>query len=644
VRIAEPRERLRVLIVEHDDADAELCFVELRRAGFEVEGDVVETRERFLVKLAEARYDVVLADYRLPSWTGIDALTDIKSLGIDLPLILVTGTMGEERAVECIKLGAADYVIKANLVRLPIAVRRAIDEKRSREEHTLAEARIREAYRALEESEARFRKLTEASFDAIVVAQHGVVLDANDGFVKMFGYQREDVLGRPVPDFCAPESAEEVRDRMTRGIEGTYELVGLHKSGRKILLEATGRTHEIDGAPARITALRDMTARRQLEEQFRQAQKMEAVGQLAGGVAHDFNNILTAIICTADLELMEEGLSDTVRASLDTIMGSARRGAAITRQLLAFGRKQVNQPRTVTMNDVIDGLLPMLHRLIVEDIRIETKLNGAGAIVADPSQLEQIILNLVVNARDAMASGGQVTLETRDETVATPRHAVDTTLVPGRYCVLVISDTGSGIDAATQARMFEPFFTTKDASHGTGLGLSTVYGIVKQAGGHIVVDSSPGHGTSFSIYIPRQKRHSSPTSAARAIPDLHGSEVVLVVEDEAGVRAPICQAFRLLGYRVLEAGNGVDALRILDTEERMPVHLVVTDVMMPEMNGADLVTQLRVLYPRLRALFISGYSDDVIRSRGSLAEGVGYLAKPFTPNEVVARSRQLLDS
>jgi two-component system cell cycle sensor histidine kinase/response regulator CckA len=643
MRIAEPRERLRVLVVEHDDADAELCLMELRRAGFEVEGDIVETRERFLAKLADATYDIVLADYRLPSWTGIDALNDIKALGVDLPLILVTGTMGEERAVECIKLGVADYVIKDNLVRLPIAVRRAIDEKRSREERTSAEARIRDAYRALEESEARFRKLTEASFDAIDVSQGGVVLDANDGFLRMFGYRRDEVLGRPITDFCAPESVDALRDRLARGIEGTYELIGLRKDGRKLFLEGTGKAHEIDGAPARITALRDVTARRQLEEQFRQAQKMEAVGQLAGGVAHDFNNILTAIICTADLELMEEHLPPNVRASLETIMGSARRGAAITRQLLAFGRKQVNQPKTVVINEVIDGLLPMLHRLIVEDIRIETHLNARGAIVADPSQLEQIILNLVVNARDAMSSGGLVAIETRDETVASPRHAVDSTLMPGRYCVLVVRDDGSGIDDATQARMFEPFFTTKDAGRGTGLGLSTVYGIVKQSGGYIVVESGIGHGTSFSIYLPRHKSRTSPTSGASTIPDLHGSEVILVVEDEAAVRAPISQAFRLLGYRVLEARNGADALVVLD-EDHGPVHLVVSDVMMPEMNGVDLVARLRRLYPRLRALFISGYGDDVIRSRGSLAEGIAYLAKPFTPNEVVARARQLLDA
>jgi len=216
-------------------------------------------------------------------------------------------------------------------------------------------------------------------------------------------------------------------------------------------------------------------------------------------------------------------------------------------------------------------------------------------------------------------------------------------LVPGRYCVLLVRDTGTGIDSMTQARMFEPFFTTKDAGHGTGLGLSTVYGIVKQAGGHIAVQSRIGEGTTFAIYFPRDRQNPSPAMSTAAIPDLRGSEVVLVVEDEPAVRAPICQAFRLLGYRVMEARNGVDALVVVEQERFAPVHLVVSDVMMPEMNGADLVARLRLVYPRLRALFISGYSDDVIRSRGSLAEGIGYLAKPFAPNEVVARSRQLLD-
>jgi len=637
-------ERLRVLIVEHDAADVELNVIELRRAGFDVTDDVAATREEFLARLADGDYDVVLADYRLPSWTGMDALADIKALGVDLPLILVTGTLGEERAVECIKLGVADYVIKANLARLPVAVRRAIDERRLRLARVEADERILEANRALAESEARYRKLTEASFDAIDVSQNGVILDANEGFATMFGYSHDEVIGRPILDFCAPESVDDVRQRLEHGIDGTYQLIGLRKDGRRLFLEATGKAHEIDGQPARITALRDVTARRQLEEQFLQAQKMEAVGQLAGGVAHDFNNILTAIICTADLELMEEGISSTMRSSLDTIMGSARRGAAITRQLLAFGRKQVNQPKSVLVNDVVSGLLPMLHRLIVEDIRIDTQLHAEGAIVADPSQLEQIILNLVVNARDAMSNGGSITLETRDEVVTLPAQSVGMIVPAGRYCVLSVRDTGSGIDAATQARMFEPFFTTKDAGRGTGLGLSTVYGIVKQAGGSIAVESTVGKGTTFSIYLPREAGRRSPEAATSTLPDLHGSETVLVVEDESAVRAPICQAFRMLGYRVVEAKNGVDALAVLEREHHTLVHLVVSDVMMPEMNGVDLVAQLRNVYPRLRALFISGYSDEVIRSRGSLAEGIGYLSKPFTPNEVVARSRQLLDS
>jgi two-component system cell cycle sensor histidine kinase/response regulator CckA len=640
---AEHSEPLRVLMVEHDDADAELALVELRRAGFQVHADVAPTRESFRAKLSSVRYDVVLADYRLPNWTGMDALADIQLLGIDLPLILVTGTLGEERAVECIKLGVADYVIKANLARLPVAVGRAIDEKRSREERIQSEGRIRDAYRALAESEARFRKLTEASFDAIDVAKDGVIQEVNDGFLRMFGYTRGEVLGRPITDFCAPESVADVNQRVTLGIDGTYELVGLRKDGRKILLEATGKAHEIDGEPARITALRDVTERRQLEDQFRQAQKMEAVGQLAGGVAHDFNNILTAIICTADLELMEDGLSPSLRTSLDTIMGSARRGAAITRQLLAFGRKQVNQPKTLIINDVVNGLLPMLNRLIVENIHIETRLLAHGSILVDPSQLEQIILNLVVNARDAMGDSGTVTIETRDEVVVSPGRAVDATLAAGRYCVLIVRDSGPGIDAATQARMFEPFFTTKDAGRGTGLGLSTVYGIVKQAGGSIIVESRLGEGTAFFVYLPRQAGRPSPASGVTAISDLHGTEVVLVVEDEAAVRAPICQAFRLLGYRVLEARNGIDALAVLEKEHHAPVHLVVSDVMMPGMNGVDLVARLRTWYPRLKALFISGYHDPVTPSQGLPVDGTDSLAKPFTPSEVVARARRLLD-
>ncbi len=487
---------LRVLIVEHDEADAELVLLELRRAGFVVDGTIVGTPEQFAAMLHDRPFDIVLSDYRLPSWTGMDALVQLRALGLDTPLILVTGTLGDERAVECVKRGAADYIIKDNLARLPLAVTRALDER-------LAITDRLTAQRALMESEARYRTLTEASFDAIAISQNGIILEVNGGFATIFGYSPGEIIGRPILDCCAPESVDEVRARVLAGAEGTYEMVGQRKDGQRLLLESTAKVTAINGQPARITALRDLTGRRQLEEQFRQAQKMEAVGRLAGGVAHDFNNLLTIITGYATLVCDDLDRDHPGRQGVEQIQKAANDAAALTRQLLLFSRQQVIVPRITALDTVVQQSKKMLQRLIGEDITLVT---SHGVIrpttMIDPGEVEQVIMNLVVNSRDAMPTGGRVTIRTGvvDLAEADVRDILLGT--PGRFVVLAVGDTGTGMDVDTRARIFEPFFTTKPEGTGTGLGLATVYGVVKARGGSIHVDSEVGRGTTFTIYLP----------------------------------------------------------------------------------------------------------------------------------------------
>jgi PAS domain S-box-containing protein len=766
---------LQVLLIEDTDADARLVIRAVKRVEGGADVDVVSTRKQFAERLARRSYDLVLADYRLPNWTGMDALLELRRLGFDTPLVLVTGELGDELAVDCVKAGAADYVLKENLTRLPIAAMRAVLEKRGRDESFRSQqlmknaqqhardhedrflqvaenideiffvmnaqytetlyinpayekisgrscqslydeprsfvgpvppedrerlllymgriqrgehpgkieyrvlrpdgetrwllahaAPIRneqgEVYRiagvaldvtdsrkaesALEESAERFRKLAQASFDAILITQDGFVYDVNRGHADMFGYASvEEVIGRPITDFVAEESLADVQRRFANNIEGTYQLVGKRKDGRRILLEATGATHVIAGRPARITALRDVTERRSLEDQFRQAQKMEAVGRLAGGVAHDFNNLLTVIMSYTDM--LSEGLAvqDPRADDLDQIRKAAVTATSLTRQLLAFSRHQVIEPRLVDLSDVVSMSNKLLNRLIGEDIDVVTTIAKEPlAVMIDPGQLEQVIMNLAVNARDAMPRGGKLILETANVKIDAD-YARDQWLAnSGRFAMLAVTDTGVGMDEATLARIFEPFFTTKDVGKGTGLGLATVFGIIKQSNGFIRVSSEIGRGTTFKIYLPLVDR---PTERYDGQPELAqlpvGTETVLLAEDAAAVRAAARQILERYGYTVLEAPSGKDALNIA-LKRQAPIHLLLTDVVMPEMSGRELAEQFLELRPSAKILYMSGYTDDAVVLHGILSAGIAYLQKPFSPATLARKVREVLDA
>jgi nitrogen-specific signal transduction histidine kinase/CheY-like chemotaxis protein len=394
-----------------------------------------------------------------------------------------------------------------------------------------------------------------------------------------------------------------------------------------------------------VGVMESVTELKRLEDQFRQAQKMEAVGRLAGGIAHDFNNLLTTILGYSHLILGRIGSDDPLRVEVEEIRTAGDRAAALTQQLLAFSRKQVIEPKVLEVNAVVANMERMLRRLIGEDIELQTQLDSSvGCIKADPGQLEQVIMNVAVNARDAMPRRGRLTIRTGSAVLdeAFVRQHLGARV--GQYASIVVSDTGCGMDEVTKSRIFEPFFTTKDPGKGTGLGMATVYGIVKQSDGYISVDSEPGKGTRISIYFPRVQDERFPLdSADAAAPPLpRGSEIVLLVEDEDAVRSLVLGLLRSGGYVVLEASNAAEAVR-LSNDFVGPIHVLLTDVVMPEVSGRELADQLRKTRPEMRLLYMSGYTEDTIVHHGVLTSDAGFLQKPFTPELLLRKMRETLE-
>jgi two-component system, cell cycle sensor histidine kinase and response regulator CckA len=465
-------------------------------------------------------------------------------------------------------------------------------------------------------------------------------LEINQAASKLYGYSAQEFRGLaladvdlespPAIDLLAEQGQPAARRHRT-------------KSGRVIDVEVA--VYEIDygGRPALLMMLMDITGRRQLEEQLRQAQKMEAVGMLAGGVAHDFNNLLTIITGYSQLILNNLKEKDPNRHSAEQIMKAGERAAALTKQLLAFSRRQVLQLRVVDLNKLVTSMGAMLQRLIGEDIDLRLSLKpDLGRVSADPSQIEQVIMNLVVNARDAMPKGGVLTLETSNTELDSGYAHRHIAVKPGPYVMLAVSDNGSGMDSATRARLFEPFFTTKGSGKGTGLGLSTVFGIVKQSGGSVDVYSEMGKGTSFKIYLPRidQPAAVEPESLRKVV--RRGWETVLLVEDDEMVRTLVRETLEGHGYKVLDAGGPLEARRMAEHFPG-PIHLIITDVVMPKVNGRELAQQIMRRRGDMRVLYMSGYTDNAVLNSGILAGDVAFLQKPFTPGALIEKVRDVLE-
>ena len=476
----------------------------------------------------------------------------------------------------------------------------------------------------------------------------------------MLGYGRTEALGRELAELIIPPA---FRARHKEGLARYLATGEARVLGRRIELTAIrrdGSEFPVELAIARVPGkgpvqftgfIRDLSERRKAEdallrseEQLRASQKMEAVGRLAGGVAHDFNNLLTVIQGHSELLLARLRDDDPIRKEIEEIRKASERAAGLTRQLLAFSRRQVLQARVLDLNEAVADMEKMLRRLIGEDIELITRLGpGIAHVKADPGQLEQVIMNLAVNARDAMPEGGQLTIETADATLDEEFCRTHPPTHPGRYVMLALIDTGIGMSPEILSHVFEPFFTTKEKGRGTGLGLATVYGIVKQSEGYVWVESAPGGGSSFRIYLPPvdEPMQTTEPRVGGAATDA-GSETILLVEDEPVVRELARRILEMNGYTVLEAGDVVEARRLCDTHAG-PIHLLLTDVVMPVMSGRGLADALSGLRPDMRVLYMSGYTDDAIVRHGVLLKGVSFLQKPFTPQDLAAKIREVLD-
>jgi len=480
------------------------------------------------------------------------------------------------------------------------------------------------------------------------------VIDVNQATLEMYAAENKtDLLGSLERIFIA-EAYQVFVEELTALAEGERqfhaEMVNLTLSEEKIIINLNlSIAPGYEDTWARVlVSITDITGRKQLEEQYRQSQKMEAVGQLAGGIAHDFNNILTAILGYATLPLLDDELPQNhpIRSDLQSIQKSAERAASLTRQLLAFARRQIISPEILTLNALILDMDKMLRRIIGEDVELVTlPAPNLGQVKADPSQLEQILLNLVVNARDAMPNGGILTIETANALLDVEYARQHAEVIPGEYAMLSVSDNGEGMTAEVKSRIFEPFFTTKETGKGSGLGLATCFGIVKQNNGHIWVYSEAGQGTTFKVYLPRVEEAADDDSGrGQSLPLPGGVETILLVEDEGAIRQLASRILREHGYTVLEAENGEKALRLIETLPELDIHLLLTDVVMPLMGGKGLAEQLRTTRPNLKVLFISGYTDNTVIHNGILEMGAAFLQKPFTLATLTRKVREVLDS
>jgi PAS domain S-box-containing protein len=762
---------LHPLLIENSSPEAERNLLELERAGFLCKPQIISTRAEFLDNISRFPFDVLLSDYRLPGWTGIDAFSAMRHAGRDVPFILVTRTLGEEVAVECIKQGVTDYVLKDHLARLPVVVARALEERALRDARQLM-------IQALRQSEGNSLFLFAQNPLPMWVFEMETLqfLQVNDAALRHYGFTRAEFLQmntgalHPVEeipkllgairdtklheklsgewrhrkkdgslidvemflhkmDYCGlvaglvvalditeRKQAEDEKQKFFTLVEYSRDFIAVadlhdnveyvNPAGRAMLGIPAGQlikgTHSIDyvvptdlplvydtilpalrttghwqgelqfrhlqtgrslpmdfvgfqvkdqktGEPRFVaTVSRDVTERRALERQLQQAQKFEAFGQLAGGIAHDFNNVIGAILGWAEMGEEQAASSNVVLENyFKKIHIQCDRVTALVQQLLAFARRQILEPKNLSLNQTVRDVMSLLDKLIGKDVEIKTILaDDLVAVRADPTQIEQTLINLCINSRDAMPKGGSITIETRNANFSEEDVRNTLGLQPGRFATLLVTDTGIGMDPATRERIFEPFFTTKGTGKGTGLGLATVYGIVKQHNGFIQVDSEPGKGSTFRIFLPINEVQAKPEFRPLVFDDLPirgGQETILLADDHDGICEMAYSVLIAKGYQVLLAHDGEEAIQIFN-ENRDKISLVLLDVIMPRRSGPEVFASVKEINPHISVVFATGYSNETAVLAEFVEHGVAILRKPYSPAVLCRRVREVLDA
>jgi len=623
-------ESLKVLVVDDDAQMLRTITDILKLRGYSA---LIATTGREALDIARQMSEapaVALVDLKLPDMDGIELIGRLREIAELTEVVILTGNASVDSAVRALRENSNDYLVKPVQPDQLVGTIERAGERWQR----------RRAELAMQESQERLRLIFDHVSDSLFIANDsGTIIDANPAACELSGQSLEQLQLLNMSEVLPENSLEDSTSRSAGYVRKESDLFR-RPDGKVLDVRSTAFAPGV-----LVYTVRDLTRQRELEEQLGQAQKMEAIGQLAGGVAHDFNNLLTVIMSYSSMLLSDTGTTEEVRSDIQEISDAAGRAAALTRQLLAFSRKQVLKMRAVSVNAVVTDVEKMLRRLIGEDISLTTNLDPDLALIsADPGQLEQVLINLAVNARDAMPAGGALTITTDNAALSEEHGGRHLGAAAGRYVMLAVTDTGSGMTKEVQQRLFEPFYTTKVVGRGTGLGLATVHGIVKQCGGDIYVYSELDHGTTFKVYFPYLTKTADlvmTTAEHRAVQN--GSETILFAEDDEVLRALGARVLARFGYKVLVARTGKEALQIV-AEHSGTIDLIATDVVMPEMNGGQLVEKVIEARPGIRVLFMSGYTDDEVMRRGVIEGQTAFLQKPFTPDLLAQKVREVLDA
>jgi signal transduction histidine kinase/CheY-like chemotaxis protein len=638
-------ELLNILVIEDRNADFLMVERHLRQNGMSARCQRVDSIEGLKEAINTGGWDLVLADYNVPQLNFQESRNLLLADLPHLPVIMVTGTVGEEKAVELLKLRVCDFVLKGNLARLVPAMQRALNEKRELEQRRLIEERLRE-------SEAKTRSILENVGIGVALISPGMeILEMNHLMREWF--PAVDPVGRStcyrafndppratVCDYCPTKKT--LQDGLVHEATTQTPHPGGTRNYRVVSSPVFNASGEVTAA---IEMVEDITEKLSLESRCKQAQKMEAVGQLAGGVAHDFNNILTAIFGYSQLSLRKLQENDPVKAYVEEIMKASERAAVLTQSLLTFSRKQAVDLAVINLGEVVKNFEIFLHRLIREDIELKVNCNEEPlAVMADRGQIEQVIMNLVANGRDAMPNGGKMCIETLSVTMDQEFIAAHGYGTAGVYAVISVADSGSGMDKETQSHIFEPFYTTKELGRGTGLGLSMAYGIIKKHDGFINVYSEPGTGTIFRIYLPLLPDVPPADKTGPVVSTVlrGGTETILVCEDDAALRKLAVNILNHFGYRVIEAIDGQDAVEKFIAHQES-IDLVFIDAIMPKQNGKEASDEIKMVRPGIKTIFVSGYARNIFVGDKPFDENTIFINKPYSPNELLTKIRELLD-